>query len=69
MRRETEGGQGRSRAVEGGRGWLRVLRQVIGAPDYGAYLDHCRRAGHEPLSERDYVRDFFEAKGKRVRCC
>jgi uncharacterized short protein YbdD (DUF466 family) len=42
---------------------------VIGAPDYGAYLDHCRRAGHEPLSERDYVRDFFEAKGKRVRCC
>jgi len=33
-----------------------VLRQILGAPDYQAYLEHCRAAGHEPaLSERQYV--------------
>lgn len=48
----------------------RVLRRIIAAPDYDAYLDHCRVAGHEPrLSEREYVAEFFEAKGKGVRCC
>ncbi len=49
---------------------VRVLRQILGAPDYQAYLEHCRAAGHEPaLSEREYVAQFFEAKGKGVRCC
>jgi uncharacterized short protein YbdD (DUF466 family) len=49
---------------------VRVVRQVIGAPDYEAYLEHCRAAGHAPkLSEREYVAEFFEAKGKGVRCC
>jgi uncharacterized short protein YbdD (DUF466 family) len=48
----------------------RVWRRVIGAPDYGAYLEHCRAAGHAPpLSERDYVAQFFDSKGKGVRCC
>ncbi len=67
MRRGTEGGRGRSRTVEG---WMRVLRRILGAPDYQAYLEHCRAAGHErALSEREYVAQFFEAKGKGVRCC
>ena len=70
MRRGTDGGRGRSETVEGGRGWLRVLRQILGAPDYQAYLEHCRQVGHPPLlSEREYVNEFFEAKGKIVRCC
>ena len=48
----------------------RVLRRIIGAPDYAAYLEHCRVAGHTPkLSEEAYVAEFFEAKGKGVRCC
>jgi uncharacterized short protein YbdD (DUF466 family) len=48
----------------------RVLRRLIGAPDYQAYLDHCRRAGHPSrLTEREYVREFFENKGKAPRCC
>ncbi len=48
----------------------RVLRCIVGAPDYAAYLDHCRVAGHEPrLSEREYVAEFFEAKGMGPRCC
>jgi len=47
-----------------------VWRRVIGAPDYEAYLAHCRTAGHAPrLSEREYVAEFFESKGKGVRCC
>jgi uncharacterized short protein YbdD (DUF466 family) len=68
--RETEGGQERSRAVEGGRGWVRVLKQIFGAPDYAAYLEHCRTAGHPPdLTEREYVTAFFESKSRDGRCC
>ncbi len=49
---------------------LRALRRVIGAPDYEAYLEHCRAVGHPPrLSEREYVKQFFENKGKAPRCC
>ena len=70
MQRETEGCRGRSKTVEGGQSWLRVLRRILGAPDYQAYLEHCRAAGHErALSEREYVAQFFEAKGRGVRCC
>ena len=62
MQQGTEGGQ-----------WSRiawVLRRIIGAPDYAAYLEHCRRAGHEPrLDEKQYLKEFFEAKGKTARCC
>jgi uncharacterized short protein YbdD (DUF466 family) len=48
----------------------RIIRQLFGAPDYGAYLEHCRRAGHPPrLSEREYVSEFFERKGQTPRCC
>jgi uncharacterized short protein YbdD (DUF466 family) len=67
---ETEGGQADGRS--GGR-WSLIaaaLRQVVGAPDYDAYVLHCRRAGHPVrLTEREYVQAFYEAKGKTVRCC
>jgi uncharacterized short protein YbdD (DUF466 family) len=47
----------------------RVVRRIIGAPDYWAYLEHCRLAGHPPrLTEREYVKEFLDTKG-RVRCC
>ena len=56
--------------VGDGRGLGRLLRQVIGAPDYEAYLEHCREAGHPPrLTEREFVDEFFASKGKGVRCC
>ncbi len=49
---------------------FRIIRRVIGAPDYEAYLEHCRAAGHPPLlSEQEYVDRFFESKGEGVRCC
>ena len=61
---------GREKADEGGRGWRRVWRSVIGAPDYEAYLEHCRTAGHPPrMTEREFVAAFFESEGKGVRCC
>ena len=73
MRRETnrDGGRGtRDGAPPLPTRVARVLRRIIGAPDYAAYLEHCRVAGHEPrLSEREYVAEFFESKGKGVRCC
>lgn len=48
----------------------RVIRQVIGAPDYDAYLEHCRTAGHPPrLTKPEYVREFFDRKGRAPRCC
>jgi uncharacterized short protein YbdD (DUF466 family) len=62
MRRETEGGRW-SR-------FARILRRFVGAPDYQTYLEHCRRSGHPPsLSEREYLSEFFERKGRTVRCC
>ena len=70
MRQGTEGGQAVRRS--GGQ-WSRiawVLRRIIGAPDYAAYLEHCRQAGHKPrLDEKQYLKEFFEAKGKTARCC
>jgi uncharacterized short protein YbdD (DUF466 family) len=48
---------------------VRAMRRIIGAPDYDAYLEHCRTAGHPPrLSEREYVKEFLDTKGG-VRCC
>ncbi len=64
MRRGTE------RALPFPARLARVVRRIVGAPDYQAYLEHCRTAGHAPrLSEREYVTEFFESKGKGVRCC
>jgi uncharacterized short protein YbdD (DUF466 family) len=52
------------------RALARISRQVAGAPDYAAYLAHCRRAGHPPrCTERQFLDEFFAAKGSRSRCC
>ena len=71
MRRETksrDGGRGKGEGVLPR--LTRVLRQIVGAPDYRAYLEHCRQAGHPPLlTEREYVSEFFERKGRTARCC
>jgi uncharacterized short protein YbdD (DUF466 family) len=48
----------------------RVFRQILGAPDYAAYLEHCKRAGHGPSrNEREYLAEFFERRGRIPRCC
>jgi uncharacterized short protein YbdD (DUF466 family) len=70
MQRGTERGTERHKAAEGGKGWRHALRRMFAMPDYEAYLEHCRAAGHAPpLGEREYVAQFFESKGKGVRCC
>jgi uncharacterized short protein YbdD (DUF466 family) len=56
------------------RGFLRVVRQVVGAPDYSRYLEHhaaCHPC-HAPLSPREYYRDFVTwqfGSGGPTRCC
>src|SRR3989442_7826114 len=71
MRRETEreGGTGKGGgALPLPAQGARVLRRIIGAPDYGAYLEHCRAARHSPrLTEREDPQELFEAKGNSVR--
>jgi len=63
-------GRRRQETAGGRRGWRRVLRMLIGAPDYQTYLEHCEHAGHPPrLTEAQYVKEFFESKGRGVRCC
>jgi uncharacterized short protein YbdD (DUF466 family) len=70
MRRGIESGQAVGRSGGPWSRFTRILRRVIGAPDYHAYLEHCQATGHAPtLGEREYVAQFFESKGKGVRCC
>ncbi len=73
MRRETERETGkgkRERTLPFPTRLARVVRRIIGAPDYQAYLEHCRSAGHAPrLTEREYVKEFFDSKGTAGRCC
>jgi uncharacterized short protein YbdD (DUF466 family) len=50
-----------------------ALRQVLGMPDYSAYLRHVaeRHPGMSPLSEREYFTTYLErryADGPN-RCC
>jgi len=73
MRRETEREEGRGTREESlpfHTRVARVWRRILGAPDYEAYLEHCRAAHHAPaLGEREYVAQFFESKGQGMRCC
>ncbi len=50
-----------------------ILRRIIGAPDYAAYLAHLR-AHHperEPISEREFVTERLAARYEKpgARCC
>jgi uncharacterized short protein YbdD (DUF466 family) len=43
---------------------------MFGMPDYAAYLEHCRAAGHAPrLTQQEYLKEFFDSKGTAGRCC
>jgi uncharacterized short protein YbdD (DUF466 family) len=50
-----------------------ILRRIIGAPDYAAYVAHCR-AHHpdsEPLGEREFLAERWVARYETPggRCC
>jgi uncharacterized short protein YbdD (DUF466 family) len=53
--------------------FARVLRRVVGVPDYDAYLTHIRRVHQEcaPLSRDEFVRSRLEDRYSRpgARCC
>ena len=50
-----------------------ILRQIIGAPDYAAYVAHVRAHHPEraPLSEREFLSERLAARYERpgARCC
>jgi uncharacterized short protein YbdD (DUF466 family) len=50
-----------------------VVRRVIGAPDYAAYLTHVRRVhpGAVPMSREAFARDALSRRYDRPgsRCC
>ena len=50
-----------------------ILRRIIGAPDYAAYLAHQRahHPGREPLTEREFLAERFSARYEKPggRCC
>jgi uncharacterized short protein YbdD (DUF466 family) len=72
------GGADRQRFAERGgrhglRGFLRAVRQVVGAPDYEQYLEHLEACHPDraPLSPREYYLDFVRRRfgGGPTRCC
>jgi uncharacterized short protein YbdD (DUF466 family) len=50
-----------------------LVRRIIGAPDYAAYLAHARahHPDRAPLSEREFVAERLAARYERpgARCC
>lgn len=61
-------------AIELLRGAARVVRQIVGAPDYERYLEHqaAHHPGCSPLTPREYYAEFvtrrFGGAGP-TRCC
>ena len=56
--------------------WQRVaavLRRIIGAPDYAAYVAHVRthHPEREPLGEREFIAERLSARYEKPgsRCC
>lgn len=51
----------------------RVIRRIIGVPDYEAYVAHVRthHPETEPMSEREFHRERLSARYSRPgsRCC
>lgn len=77
--RETVvGGRGAARTGSGPArptlgGLLAVVRQIVGAPDYGRYLAHqaACHPGRAPLSPREHYLEFVSRRfgGGAIRCC
>ena len=51
----------------------RVVRTIVGVPDYDRYVAHVRRChpGREPLAREAFLRERLEARYSRPgsRCC
>ena len=55
------------------RQWVRIVRRILGMPDYEAYVAHLRtfHPGCPPPTEREYFEEFVRARysGGPTRCC
>lgn len=51
----------------------KVIRRIIGVPDYEAYVAHvtAHHPGEAPMSERDFLRERLAARYSQPgnRCC
>jgi uncharacterized short protein YbdD (DUF466 family) len=50
----------------------RLIRRILGVPDYERYVAHVRMAhpGHVPMTEREFFKERLEARAKPgSRCC
>lgn len=51
----------------------RILRAMIGVPDYERYVEHCdaRHPGSRPMTRDQFAADLLERKYSRpgTRCC
>jgi uncharacterized short protein YbdD (DUF466 family) len=52
---------------------LKVVRRIIGVPDYDTYVEHCRthHPGREPMSRREFDQQRMQDRYSRpgARCC
>lgn len=62
--------------VAGATWWQRVasvVRRIVGAPDYAAYVAHVRAChpDRQPLGEREFLAERWKARYERPgsRCC
>ena len=66
-------GQGARAVQQAGRTLAQSLRLMVGLPDYGAYVAHCRRTHPEApmLSYEAFFRRCQAARygGAAARCC
>lgn len=50
-----------------------IVRRIIGAPDYAAYVAHVRAChpGREPMGEREFVAERLNSRYEKPgsRCC
>lgn len=53
--------------------WAAMLRRIIGAPDYAAYVAHVQahHPGRTPMTEREFVNERLSARYEKPgsRCC
>jgi uncharacterized short protein YbdD (DUF466 family) len=60
-------------SLNGARNFLKVLRKIIGVPDYDTYVEHlrCAHPDREPMSRKEFenqrMQDRYTTPGSR--CC
>lgn len=48
---------------------FRLLKNWSGDDAYELYLKNPHHKSCRPLSQKEFYKDYFEARGKKPRCC